>query len=363
MHALTPRLWIVAGAALVGAGAIAATPIAAPLPALPALQSRATQLTADFDPFGAWQDVLGTAKTNATTLSDAFSAAPFVAQQQEIANQVGYLQDLFNGSATIGDIFGHIKDNATDAFQAATFSGLTFDPLDPTTTAPLLYSNDAFHSLLVMVLPQYLPQDENSGLISEVVQFMASPLSGVLIGALGPSISPWIALGNSFTEISDALSGDNADWTTALQEMADIPANMAGGFLNGATLDLDALLPMLADSGLFPEGITMDSLSYAFGGLLSTGETAGHVGGSIDGSEIGFGGSMLNGLGINLDLGFPLDIAGQGVGPLAAWESLSQIMAGALGWDGLGSPLDDLFGSGTAAGSDLLAELASSFGL
>ncbi|MEO9204043.1 MAG: hypothetical protein ABI253_16935, partial [Mycobacterium sp.] len=70
MQHIASSPWIAAGVALVGAGTIAATPIVAPLPALPAVHAPAVALTADFDPFGAWQDVFDTAKANVTTLWD-----------------------------------------------------------------------------------------------------------------------------------------------------------------------------------------------------------------------------------------------------------------------------------------------------
>ena len=69
MQHMATRPWIAAGVALVGAGAVAVTPVAAPIPALSSLQSPAVELTAGLDPFGAWQDVFNTASANATTQS------------------------------------------------------------------------------------------------------------------------------------------------------------------------------------------------------------------------------------------------------------------------------------------------------
>lgn len=334
MQHFAPAPWVAAGVALIGAGAVAATPAVVPLPGLTATHSATVALTADFDPLGAWQDVFATAKDNATTLWDTMSAAPFVAGQQLIA-------DLINGTS--------IDPQAVlDAIVQPSMS--TDLPI-----SPLGLSNDGYHTLIALVLPQMLPSDFPipTDQLEPILSFAASPLSGVLIGALSPSISPLVALGNSVNDISTALAGDNPDWTAALQEVANMPANIVGGFLNGATVNLDALLPLLADQ--LPEGITISSLSYTFGGLLSPGETGtdvyGYVNDIFDGSSPGIGGSLLNGLGINLDLGFPLDVPGLGVGPIGAWESLQEIIAGALGWDGAGSPLDD--------GADSLVQLVS----
>lgn len=326
MQHLAPPAWIAAGIALVGAGAIAATPVVAPLPAPTALHAPDVTLTADFDLFGAWQDVFDTAKTNMTTLTD--SAVPMVAMQQLIAN-------LTNGDSV--DFKAVL-----DAIAQPSLDGM----LSP---SPLFLSNDTLQGLIAIVLPQYLPEDSPipADDLPPILSFLASPLSGVLIGALGPSIAPLVALGNSFGEIGDALSGETADWSAALQAMADIPANMLGGFLNGATLDLDALLPILTEQGLLPESMDVSDLSYTFGGLLSPGFTgnsvAGYVDGVTDGSTPGFGGSILNGLGLTTGLmGFPMVADAHGVGPIAAWESLQQIIAMTLGWDGVGDPLEGL---------------------
>lgn len=341
--------WIVAGAALVGAGAIAATPVAAPLAAVSAGQAPTVALTADFDPFGAWQDVFDTAKTNATALWDHMSETPMVAGQQLI-------YDLMHGVST----------DPQAVIDAVVQPSMQTD----LTISPLLLSNDALQALITLVMPQYMPEDFplTTDELTPILSFLASPLSGVLIGALGPSISPLVALGNSVSEISTALSGDNPDWTAALQEMANIPANMVGGLLNGATLNLDALLPSLTEAGLLPADLDVTALSYTFGGLLSPGLTGTDVEGFIkeisDGSSPGIGGSIINGLGLTTGLmGFPLEVEGQGVGLLGAWQSLQEIIAMALGWDGVGDPLDDVAAGGSAAGADLLADLASSFGL
>lgn len=325
MQHLAQRPWIAAGVALVGAGAIAATPVAA-LPGLPAVHLPAVALTADFDPLGAWQDVFDTAKANLTTLTD--SAVPMVAMQQLIAN-------LINGDS--------IDPKAIiDAIAQP-------DPDISLAPSPLTLSNDGLQTLVALVLPQYLPSDFplTTDELTPILSFVASPLSGVLMGALGPSIAPLVALGNSVTDISDALSGDNPDWSAALQEMTNIPANMLGGYLNGATLDLAGLIPTLTEAGLLPAEMDVTALSYTFGGLLSPGATANDVEGFLaglqDGSAPGIGGSILNGLGLTTGLmGFPLVIDGQGLGPIAAWESLQQIIAMTLGWDGVGNPLEGL---------------------
>lgn len=337
MQHFAPAPWVAAGVALIGAGAIAATPVAVSLPAPTGTRAAAVALTAGVDPFTAWQDVFTTAKDNASTLWDHMSAVPGVAAQQLIA-------DFMNGTS--------IDPQAV--LEAIVQPNMATDlPM-----SPLLLSNDALQALITLVMPQFMPDDFplTTDELTPILSFLASPLSGVLIGALAPSISPLVALGNSISEISTALTGDNPDWTAALQEAANIPANMVGGLLNGATLNLDALLPTLTEAGLLPADLDVTALSYTFGGLLSPGVTGTDVEGFVkeisDGSSPGIGGSIINGLGLTTGLmGFPLVVEGQGVGLLGAWQSLQEIIAMALGWDGVGSPLSD--------GADTMASLAT----
>ena len=66
---------VTAGVALVDAGVVAVTPMAAPPPGLPDVQTRAVQLMSGSDPLTEWGTVLQTAEADATDIYDHFSAA------------------------------------------------------------------------------------------------------------------------------------------------------------------------------------------------------------------------------------------------------------------------------------------------
>jgi hypothetical protein len=151
-------------------------------------------------------------------------------------------------------------------------------------------------------------------------------MSGVLIAALGPLISPLVALYNS----------------VSAGEFADIPANVVNAFFNGATLDVGQLLPDLlsAVDDYAIEGSDggehIDALFFAFGGLFSPGLVRDGVGDV----ENGVGGSILNSLGMNMHFVEPDDFAGGhmempaiGVGPIAAMAGLLDIVGQALSGD------------------------------
>ena len=158
-------------------------------------------------------------------------------------------------------------------------------------------------------------------------------------GALGAAISHKLA-GEPDTDL--VLSDVSAPSLEAT--VAGLPGNgggvettladVTGAFFNGADLNLDSLIPSIEQLGILPAGMNIENLDFAFGGLLTPGDTAAGVGGSI-----------FNSLGIDLT-GVPaigtLEATSQPVGPLGAMEGWDQTIAALLGWDGSGSPLADV---------------------
>ncbi len=359
-HALRP--YATAGLALVGAGMIAVAPVATPLP--DTYVTRDVALTTGIDFTTAWTDAFTTAEANLdalqtastdaqTALSDAIAANPDWAQTslQELLGAVTFLsgdQKTFIDPLTAWTLGVQTPDSSigepgfTESY-AFLFSILTNQAheLEPT---------------LFPALPDYLPP---------IANFLASPLSGALIGELGPFVSPWVALINSIDAITSDLSGDTPDTTAALQELVNIPANMVNGFLNGATLDLNALVPAVNEAGLLPEGTSIANLSFALGGLLTPGEVGSPT--SIDGltaPAVAGGGSILNSLGLGLSVTSPLTVTfpwiGHGVGPFGALVGLEQVIAEVLSGTLTFGPSDT-----TAAAvdpGDLLSGLSQAFG-
>ncbi|WP_343598745.1 hypothetical protein [Mycobacterium sp.] len=78
----------------------------------------------------------------------------------------------------------------------------------------------------------------------------------------------------------------------------------------------------------------------------------------------GIGGSIFNALTLNLNLDIsgtetPLDIPGQGVGPLGALTSWTQLLATLIGWDGTGNPLDVLLTDSSAMTAGATADMST----
>lgn len=348
---LVTRPWIAAGLALAGVGGVTVTQAVAPLPNV---RVPAVQLTADFDVISPWVDAFDTASANATTLADYVFEAPGAALQQLAVNQVGYLDSLFNDPSGVGNVLSTISTNLQDVSQAATLINASADIMSAVTPHTL----DTNHELMLAILGSgFIPVSDQ---ILQTLDTASSPLTGVLLGLLGPVLSPAVALADSIQDIVGDLTASTPDPSAALQELINIPADMTNAFLNGTDLNLDALAPLLNGAGILPDGDSFTSLDLELGGLLSPGSV-----------EDGVGGSMLNSVGVLLSvlLGGQQGVieipAGEGVGPIGALADLSQVVAETLGWDGTGNPLADLtfpvldgVGTATAAASgDLLTGL------
>jgi hypothetical protein len=343
MH-VAARPHVTAGIALAGAAAIAVSPMAPPLPDIHLpnqheLQAAAVRLTAGWDPLAAWQTALNATSKNASTLADNFFLAPGVGLQQAIVNQVGFLNEVLNDPSSIGTVLQQIATNAQTVASGLTGVGATA----ATDKAAQAHSVDALHGLLASTLPTMLPAGVDPATVTDVLNVLASPASGLLMAAVGPVISPGVAVLNSALAIGAAIQA--SDPTTALSDLLNVPANVVGSFFNGADLNLDVLVPLIAQSGLLPAGTTINALDVAFGGLLSTGSVSQTYtqGGTLTGTSVihAPGGSILNSIGLNIStvLGttpITLNIPSQAVGPLGALESISQTVGVLLGdkWDG-----------------------------
>lgn len=330
MHAIL-RPYATAGVVIAGAGLFAATPVVAPAPTPAAVVDVALTGLASF--LDTWQDVINTTNANVSTLLNNYLLAPGVAWQQLYANGMGFVQQFLDdpSSSSLAAINTAIQE---DWVAVRDGYALPLDTADATKNMVLHHTIDGSlttgHALLVTQVPGYLPPGTDVDMVMSILNFMVSPASGIIMGLLGPGISPWIALMNSITE------GDS---------FSEIIANTVGGFLNGATLNLDSLLPMVNDAGFLPDGMSLDHLEFAFGGLFSPGsvslasyQTLG-PGGVVDATVPVVGGSLFNSLGLEM-VGVPvlhsINAVGHGIGPIAAMEAWGQIVGMLLGsgWNG-----------------------------
>ncbi|BBX21404.1 hypothetical protein MTER_08150 [Mycolicibacter terrae] len=356
------RPFVTAGVALVGAGVITVTPVATPL--LEASVVHDVALTADIDFTGAWTDAINTAEANFASLQTAMQDAN-TALSEALSN--ADLSDL--NLQELGAALTFLDGDQKTFINPLT--EWTLNGAGPDGDATV----DATHALLYGILtnqggavaPGLFP--EIPAPVPDIINFLSSPLAGVLIGALGPSIAPWVALLNSVEAISANLGGDTPDTTAALQELVNIPANMFNGLLNGATLNLDALIPAIADADLLPlpEGTAITSLSFAFGGLLTPGLVGADPGDlTFFGDAVPGGGSIFNSLGLGLSITDPLPlelpVLAHGVGLGGAMAGLEQAIAEFLSGNLVFDPPDDVVPDPGLATDGLAGLLADLFG-
>lgn len=339
----TLRPYATTGIAVVGASLIAVTPVAVTAP--DAHIGRDVALTSALtDAMQPWIDQYNIAADNATTLANNYYIAPNVAFQQLIANSQAWIQQILDDPSQIPVVVNEMQEQLRAVTDGYSLLNVAAD--DPTTVTSVLHTlsggvdlttfnvgHSFMFTLLPQLLPAFLPAGTDADAILPIINFISSPMSGVIMGMLGPGLSPLVALMNSLND------GDGLN---------EIMANMTGAFFNGATLNLDFILPMLGD--FVPEG-TISHLDFALGGLLSPGvvsnaaytfyDTSGNVVSEVP----AVGGSIFNSVGLAIDasgfLGVPLTLTveSHGVGPIGAMLAWDQAMAGLMGgapwnWDG-----------------------------
>lgn len=192
-------------AAIVVGPLLSTAPATTHLPAPSSVSTAAVQLTAAYNPLQPWRDVFETAGASAQKLGQEFSAAPAVLLQQILANQVTHLRTVLQNPGSIGTVLGQVVKNVQSVVQAATYLNTNYNE------GQAYGSLDGWHYMTIQMIPQLLPTANDpraTKVITEVLNVLASPLSGVLIGLAGPAISPAVALVNSLTAAGAALSGE-----------------------------------------------------------------------------------------------------------------------------------------------------------
>lgn len=342
-HALKPYATV--GVAIVGAGLVAVTPAVAPMQT--GFFAHNVALTAGFSPSDftdPYVAAYNTAQDNIAQMMASYNAAPDIGYTQAMTNFSGYVQSMIDDPSTIPAMVNAIQTDLKNAWSAITLMNADQDTINDVIrhtmdSSYLLGNLSGGHEVIFNQVPGFLPEDQ-AATLTPIINFLGSPMSALMLGSVSPWIAPLVAMSNSWDDISEALN--DGDTSAALQGLVNIPANMFDASLNGATLNLDGLLPAINDAGLLPDGMVMTHLDFAFGGWFSTG---GHVTAGpmhildADGTEIATapasGGSIFNSIGFDLS-GVPIigDIhaPSDAIGPLGAWLGLSQVIGSQLGW-------------------------------
>lgn len=284
-------------------------------------------------PITHWEQVVATTTQNAQTV---FGSAQAGLGTFATGLSAGFNQLLTNPAASFGNLQNALQavpligapNELASAVTQHTLGGLT-----QTISDPVVYVDDAHGEIYRGLIEGFFPEGPTGVLLTGVLNFAASPLSGLFMGAVGPFASPGVALFNSASSIFADITGGNP--TGALAGLVNTPANVVDGFFNGATLNLDPFAPLVNEFISGPTGGTeqVTGLSLGFGGLFSPGQVVTGANGPM---YNGVGGSLLNSIGVELTFAEEefqgiLPIPALPVGPIAAAANLFSIVGQAIG--------------------------------
>ena len=369
MASVSVRSYLAAGVAAVGVGAVALAPVhplSAHLAVTPTQAAAlAVDLAAAVDPITALIDTIEATGSNLSALVNNWASGiyvegtfpfppnlgnqpggtgfsgngnlgwrtggyttggPLPILQQVLQNGLTYLGEL----PDIGGILGQVFDNIGNAFGAPFAAGVnetgrlsglavalgTLDnfnqnvnatPYIPLSTLGTFSQRDIGALLPTIFGPSYAA-------LEPIIDFTTTPISGLLVGAIGPIVGPVLSVINSVSAAFDYLS--DSDFESAFYELINRPTNAIGAFLNGGpTLDLTGLVGAL---GLeLPATIT--SLGLKMGGLLSPGGVAFDSVAAVASTDLGL-----------LPAPITVNVPGLPVGPIGALLGLTNYVATAI---------------------------------
>jgi hypothetical protein len=279
------RSSVTAGVALLGAGVIAASPIAPPVPDihLPTIHFDATALAAAVSPIDAYKEVFATATANLQALVD--SADPGEVLKQVIANQAASLTAIGTALGTSGqELLTALTKTAPDLARTV-LTSLASGNVEAATNALLLAPLVVAKPLidLLPAIQQVLTQPVQN--LINVAHIFRDPVydSMVAVGLLSPVINALGASGAAVQDVIDAVKA--GDPQQVVNAILTGPATIAGGILNGGYgPDLGSLIPggltVLAGGLLSKSNLTFDpntgQITVTVGGPIDTLQTLAH---------------------------------------------------------------------------------------
>lgn len=259
---LAARSYLTAGVALVGAGAIAVSPLAPPAPdvQVPAIDasSAAVNLTAAANPLQLWADVIGATVENLGGLGEQFSADPAPILRQIIANQLHSANILATSTQKLAEGLALALDpNYFMSFPAALKQSFDLiaagDLQGGLSTLPT--------SILMLGLPlldfvgnQWAPgawsviAQPFTNLANLVTKLPEGTPALLLNGLISPLAATAAASGYTLENlVSAATDGDAIGFVSAL---VNSPATITGALLNGFEIDNGDGMPPTVFTGL-----------------------------------------------------------------------------------------------------------------
>lgn len=274
---LASQSYLTAGVALVGAGAIALSPLAPPAPDIhvPAIDasSAAVNLTAAANPLQLWADVIGSAFENVSGLGEQLAADPAPILRQIIANQLHSANVLGTATQKLADGLAQ----ALDPDYVLSFPAALKQSFDLIAAGDLQGGLSTLPtSILMLGLPllDFVGNEWTPGAWSVIAQpftnlahLVTKLPEGTPALLLNGLISPMAATAAATGYVLENLiAATNAgDVAEAVATLVNSPATITGALLNGFEMDSGDGMPPTVFTGLLnpPDG-------FLPGGAIST---------------------------------------------------------------------------------------------
>ena len=233
---ISVRSYLTAGVAFVGAGAIALTPVAPPMPTIDVhaavARSANIALMASPNPIEAWVEVLEASVGNIGALGQAVLANPAPVLSQVAQNQLANASALVEALQQAGDTALEALKSVPEAIQVGLTQLANGDIQGGVETlmGPVM-------ALGLSVLIPIVPLSEATVLMAQnfanavAVAAGAETILSVVLAIGGPILSAVNAIVDQTQYLVDGLKG--GDLARCRNAVLNIPAALVGGILNG----------------------------------------------------------------------------------------------------------------------------------
>ena len=230
------RPYATAGVALVGATAIAMSPLAPPVPEVQAMQravsSVSVELSAAVNPIENWIQVFQKSTANLNAIGEQIAASPAPILKQIVVNQMAAFEDLKTRMDANAGTLKLIFDGAPNAIATARGQLQSGD---------IVGAFDTFNNQIVIPLALAGVQavsDLTRPLVSTVNNFAKAfaAVPDAVFQVILPMTFPLVSTINAAVQATqDVYDGVVArDPGAVLNTLVNLPANLVDGFLNGS---------------------------------------------------------------------------------------------------------------------------------
>lgn len=230
------RPYATAGVALIGATAIAMSPLAPPVPEVQAMQravsSASVELSAAVNPIENWIQVFQKSAANLNAIGEQIAASPAPILKQIVVNQMAAFEDLKTRMDANAGTLKLIFDGAPNAIATARGQLQSGD---------IVGAFDTFNNQIVIPLALAGVQavsDLTRPLVSTVNNFAKAfaAVPDAVFQVILPMTFPLVSTINAAVQATqDVYDGVVArDPAAVLNTLVNLPANLVDGFLNGS---------------------------------------------------------------------------------------------------------------------------------